>query len=518
MAPDGVEVPVLVVNNQFPGPLIEANWGDWIQVDVTNGLETEGTAMHWHGFLQTGTPWYDGAPGVTHCPIAPGQTFTYRFRAELYGTTWWHSHYTAQYLNGLLGPIVIHGPKTASYDIDVGPILLSDWFHDYYVNLVRQVFVASEVGPIFPPMADNMLIQGKSDYPCNATTLKCTPDAGFAEFKFQSGKKHLLRLVNTAAEAIIFFSIDNHNITVIANDFVAVEPYQTDLVVLGVGQRTDIIVEGNGSPNSSAWLRITEGPTGLGPAGQTGCSLNTGVRPATKAAIFYENADTTVQPTTTSAIDPSRFLFPINCANQPLTVTTPQPVIPVAEPDVTMNFIMTGGDNATGDFVWWMNNQTFYADWNDPILLEAKLNNLNFPPERAVFDMKTASSVRLNITSIGFPASHPMHLHGHNMQVLAEGLGSWDGTIVNPQNPQRRDTQIMRPNGFLVVQWNTTNPGMWMFHCHIAWHISEGNGINFLEQTPTLQGMQFPGSIAQTCRDWAAHNGHAAIDQIDSGL
>jgi len=90
--------------------------------------------------------------------------------------------------------------------------------------------------------------------------LPCTPDAGLAQFKFQSGKKHLLRLVNHAAEAIIFFSIDNHNLTVISNDFVAVEPYQTDLVILAVGQRTEIIVEANGSPDTAVWMRITEGP------------------------------------------------------------------------------------------------------------------------------------------------------------------------------------------------------------------------------------------------------------------
>ena len=69
LAPDGVQVATLVVNGQFPGPLIEANWGDWIEVTVQNSLK-EGTAMHWHGFLQTGTPYYDGVPGVTQCPIA----------------------------------------------------------------------------------------------------------------------------------------------------------------------------------------------------------------------------------------------------------------------------------------------------------------------------------------------------------------------------------------------------------------------------------------------------------------
>ncbi|KAI7053370.1 hypothetical protein KC352_g45193, partial [Hortaea werneckii] len=62
LAPDGVELPLLVVNGQFPGPTIEANWGDWIEVTVHNqlvGEYEEGTSIHWHGFLQTGTPYYD---------------------------------------------------------------------------------------------------------------------------------------------------------------------------------------------------------------------------------------------------------------------------------------------------------------------------------------------------------------------------------------------------------------------------------------------------------------------------
>jgi len=159
LAPDGVSLPLLVVNGQFPGPLIEANWGDWIEVAVTNGLEIEGTALHWHGFLQTSTPYFDGVPGVSQCPIAPGKTFTYRFRAELYGTSWWHSHYSSQLVNGLTGPIIVHGPASDNdYDIDVGPVMLSDWFHDYYVNLVEDIFFATETcDPHCPPMSNNMV-------------------------------------------------------------------------------------------------------------------------------------------------------------------------------------------------------------------------------------------------------------------------------------------------------------------------------------------------------------------------
>jgi FtsP/CotA-like multicopper oxidase with cupredoxin domain len=99
----------------------------------------------------------DGVPGVQQCPIPPGGSFTYTFIADLYGTSWYHSHYSAQYAGGLIGPMVIHGPETVPYDIgkcrllkcsqfsltnfrlDVGPIILSDWFHEDYLTLVEQV-------------------------------------------------------------------------------------------------------------------------------------------------------------------------------------------------------------------------------------------------------------------------------------------------------------------------------------------------------------------------------------------
>jgi FtsP/CotA-like multicopper oxidase with cupredoxin domain len=66
-----------------------------------------------------------------------------------------------------------------------------------------------------------------------------------------------------------------------------------------------------------------------------------------------------------------------------------------------------------------------------------------------------------------------MHLHGHNMYILHEGPGFYGGQpFVNPSNPQRRDVQMLRPNGHIVVQYDADNPGVWPFHCHIAWHLS----------------------------------------------
>ena len=51
---------------------------------------------------------------------------SYRFRADQYGTSWYHSHYSSQYAGGILGPMIIHGPSNYDYDIDLGPVFLQD--------------------------------------------------------------------------------------------------------------------------------------------------------------------------------------------------------------------------------------------------------------------------------------------------------------------------------------------------------------------------------------------------------
>lgn len=76
---------------------------------------------------------------------------------------------------------------------------------------------------------------------------------------------------------------------VIANDFVPIEPYNTTMVTLGVGQRTDVLVVGTGEPTDAVWMRSNI---------STLCSPSNG-RDAL-AAIFYENANVTQQPTTTA--------------------------------------------------------------------------------------------------------------------------------------------------------------------------------------------------------------------------
>jgi FtsP/CotA-like multicopper oxidase with cupredoxin domain len=62
IAPDGVTRNGLTVHGQYLGPLVEANWEDWILWKITNELTDEGATLHAHGLFQTETSWYDGVP------------------------------------------------------------------------------------------------------------------------------------------------------------------------------------------------------------------------------------------------------------------------------------------------------------------------------------------------------------------------------------------------------------------------------------------------------------------------
>jgi FtsP/CotA-like multicopper oxidase with cupredoxin domain len=90
-----------VFNNTYPRPLIEVCWGNDLTIPVTNYIATSGSTVHWHGIRQLHTNEADGVNGVTQCSIANGDTYTYNFRVIKYGPSWYHSHYSVQYPDGV---------------------------------------------------------------------------------------------------------------------------------------------------------------------------------------------------------------------------------------------------------------------------------------------------------------------------------------------------------------------------------------------------------------------------------
>ncbi|KAI1407191.1 multicopper oxidase-domain-containing protein [Hypoxylon sp. FL1857] len=511
-SPDGVKKHMMLVNDQFPGPLIEANWGDTIEVVVYNAIDDpkEGTSIHWHGLPQSKTPWYDGVPSVQQCPIAPGETFVYSFQAETFGTSWWHSHYSAQYIDGLFGPMVIHGPQIAKYDIDLGPLLLTDYTHTEYFSYLLSVY---HIPPDFLPI-DNNLINGKMPFDCSLASpgIPCIQEGIIHDkFYFEAGKTYLLRLINAGGNGNQKFSIDNHDLVVISNDFVPVIPYTTKTVTLGVGQRSDILVTATGATTDAVWMRSELDVT---------CLNVTSYQPNATAAIYYQEADTKALPSTQGVKWVSN-----NCANDPLSQTVPLfPKTPTT-PDVIKNIDITVTTNGTGNLLFYVDNSTFYADYSEPLLRDAFYGRTSFPnhPEYNVVNMANATSIRL-IVSNYFPVMHNMHLHGmSDFWVLAEGVGEWDGVITNPTNPQRRDGQQLSPGTpekptYIVIQWEVENPGVWPFHCHLVVHASAGLFMNIIERLDLITDTEIPNIIEQTCKAWNRFAANHDIHQIDSGL
>jgi hypothetical protein len=84
LSPDGRERWTLTINGSIPGPTIIVNWGDTVVIHLRNNLPPSihnGTSLHFHGIRLLNTTPMDGAVSLTQCPIAPGQTMTYRWRA-----------------------------------------------------------------------------------------------------------------------------------------------------------------------------------------------------------------------------------------------------------------------------------------------------------------------------------------------------------------------------------------------------------------------------------------------------
>lgn len=147
-------------NDIYPGPKIEACWGDTVEIEVINNLDYNGTTIHWHGVRMLNQFEDDGVNAITQCAIAPKDHYTYKFRVTQYGTAWYHSHYSLQYADGLAGPLTFHGPSSADYDVALEPFLFGDWSH----NSAFEDYNAELVNP--PAKMKTVILNGRGFYNC----------------------------------------------------------------------------------------------------------------------------------------------------------------------------------------------------------------------------------------------------------------------------------------------------------------------------------------------------------------
>lgn len=118
---------------------------------------------------------------------------------------------------------------------------------------------------------------------------------------------------------------------------------------------------------------------------------------------------------------------------------------------------------------------------------------------------------------------HPFHLHGHDFQVIYRSPEEWglydsQNHTAFPSVPMRRDTFMVRPEGNFVIRFRADNPGIWLFHCHIEWHLASGLVSTFVEAPLELQKtMTVPSNHYEVCAAGATPTaGNAAGNTKDA--
>ncbi|CAF9922616.1 MAG: hypothetical protein ALECFALPRED_002131, partial [Alectoria fallacina] len=437
--PDGLHArPVIGINNQWPLPAITANVGEQITVHLTNQLGNETTSLHFHGLFQNGTNSMDGPTGVTQCPIGPGETFTQVFTVNQPGTYWYHSHNGGQYPDGFRGPILIHDPASpyaSQYDEEL-VLTLSDWYHKQMADLIPAFLSPTQNPSGAEPVPDSAIIND------NATT----------SFAMIPGKTYMVRIINMANFAAFFVKFDQHEMTIIEVDGVYTVAQKTDLIYLSDGQRMSVLI--TAKPNADenfAFVgamdptmfdtvppKLDLNATGylvyntakpLPAEAPTFASYHNGLAfddfglvPYDKLALFGPVTRQVVLNVNSGVTD-NQNRFTIN------NITYTEPKVP------SLYTALSVGKAATNPKVYGYAANAQVVNYQD--IVEVVVNN---------FDS----------------GGHPVHLHGHNFQIVqrsAINAGVYGGTPINPPaTPIRRDVVKVNQGGYITFRYIANNP------------------------------------------------------------
>jgi CopA family copper-resistance protein len=259
-----------LINGGLPGPTLRWREGDVVTLRVRNALRVP-TSIHWHGILLPST--MDGVPGLSFHGIAPGETFTYRFKVRQHGTYWYHGHSGLQEQTGVYGPLVIEPrqPEPVTHDRDY-VIMLSDWTDEDPARIKARLkkqsnyynFHQRTLGDLIRDVRDKGLKATVDDrwmwstMRMNPTDLADvsghtytylmngrTPEDNWTA-TFRPGERVRLRFINGAAMTYFDVRIPGMKLTVIAADGQPVRPVTVDELRIAVAETYDVIVEPRG--------------------------------------------------------------------------------------------------------------------------------------------------------------------------------------------------------------------------------------------------------------------------------
>ncbi|MFJ4822179.1 multicopper oxidase family protein [Streptomyces bacillaris] len=425
--------------DRLPGREVRVTAGETLDLTLANHLP-QPTSMHWHGLALRND--MDGVPGLTQRAIAPGADFRYRFAVPHPGTYWFHPHSGVQQDRGLYAPLVVEDPKEPlSYDKE-WIVVLDDWVDgvegstpdavlkelsggmggghdgmDHGAHTMSGEDDPAEGGPDGP---SRMMMGARSEllgddagdvaYPYYLVNGRVADDP--ETFRARPGDRIRLRIINAGGDTAFRVALGGHRLTVTHTDGFPVRHTTGDALLLGMGERYDVLVTaGDGVFPLTA---LAEGKKASALA-----VLRTGGGAAPAASVRPKELDGKL-------VEAGRLV--------------PDPSVALKEraPDRTIRMRLTGGMEK---YDWAFDGKPYSAEHRRPVEAGERV--------RVVFDNGTTMW-------------HPLHLHGHTFALAGNGAGA------------RKDTAIVLPHRSLTVDFDADNPGLWMVHCHNVYHAEAG--------------------------------------------
>lgn len=421
----GTIADTIAYNDIVPGPLLRASVGDELEVTVRSRLGTA-TSVHWHGLALRND--MDGAAAATP-DIGEGRDFTYRFSVPHPGTYWAHPHTGLDADTGLYFPVIVDDPnEPGRYDAE-WVVMLDDWTDGVGpspAQIYERLRTPSEEGHDMPGMnghgamgsmggRDSSPLGGDAgdvDYPLYLVNGRDAQNP--SNFRVRPGQRVRIRLINAGSDTAFRVALAGHQMTVTHTDGFPVVPTDVDAVLIGMGERYDVVV-----------------------------TAGDGIFPLV-AAAEGKKASTRALLVTAGGSTPSPGYVPPELRGHLGTVSSftalPEASFESTPADVELPAEL-GGSMATYD--WTINGRPFAHA--HPLTVRQG--------QRVAMTFRNSSMMW-----------HPMHLHGHTFQVLGE-----DG-----RPGARKDTLIVLPMQKRRVIFTADNPGTWMLHCHNTYHQEAG--------------------------------------------
>ncbi|WP_373051077.1 multicopper oxidase family protein [Thalassovita aquimarina] len=396
----------------IPGPALRVRQGGRVQRSFHNGLQ-QASSVHWHGIRIDNA--MDGVPGLTQEAVPPGATFDYDFVAPDAGTYWYHAHNRSveQVARGLYGALIVE--EAAGPDIDrEETLILDDW---------RLNPETAQIDPDFTSFHD-LSHAGRLG---NLITTNGQHDLSVGVRK---NERLRLRLINAANAKIFALALSGFEGWTVALDGMPLKTPEpvSDVVLLGPGQRADLIVDVTAEDGETAYLLRAENEQ------------------------VFSQAAFPVGGVAAAARRPAPDALPPN----------PNMQFPDLAEAERLRLNMEGGAMGRLDAAILDGNRKTFRQLADSRQFWA-FNGTVGMTDTPLAEIARGRAVRLEIVNdTVFP--HAMHLHGMHFREVLE-----DGTF-----GPLRDTLLTFRGERREIAFVADNPGDWLFHCHMLSHAASG--------------------------------------------